>query len=269
MLKVAQSTYYNNINRKPSSRKIENDTLKALIYKIFIDSKKRYGSTKIMLMLHKKGFPKISLGRVSRLMKQLGIRSIVIRKFKHYSQRISRFGTYDNLVNRQFSASKPNQIWLSDITYIHTIKYGWTYLASILEVCTREIVGFHFARKMDKNLVISALEKASYNQSYPTDVILHSDRGSQYTSADYLEKAKKLGMKLSYSKKGCPFDNAPIESFHASLKKEKVYLRHYSDFEDAKISLFSYIEGFYNRNRIHSAISFLTPIEFEKAFFSC
>lgn len=220
-----------------------------------------------MCILHKSGFPKISLGRVSRLMKQLNIRSIVIRKFKLYRQKTSRSGTYENLVNRQFSASKPNQIWLSDITYIHTVRHGWTYLASILDVCTRKIVGFNFSRKMNKQLVISALENACYKQGNSRGVILHSDRGSQYTSTDYLNTAEKHGMKLSYSKKGCPFDNAPMEYFHASLKKEEVYLRHYSDFDDAKISLFDYIEGFYNRNRIHSAINFSTPLEFEKSFF--
>lgn len=166
----------------------------------------------------------------------------------------------------QFSASKPNQIWLSDITYIHTVRQGWTYLASVLDVCTRKIVGFNFFRKMNSLLVISALENACYKQGNPSGVILHSDRGSQYTSTDYLNTAEKHGMQLSYIKKGCLFDNAPIESFHASLNKEEVYLRHYSDFYDAKISLFDYIEGFYNRNLIHSAINFSTPLEFEKSF---
>ena len=196
MLKVAKSTYYNNINPKPSSRKTENDKLKSLIQKIFIDSKKSYGCTKIMRILHKSGFPKISLGRVSRLMKQLNIRSIVIRKFKHYRQKNSRPGTYENLVNKQFSVSKPNQIWLSDITYIHTGRHGWTYLASILDVCTRKIVGFKFFRKMNSQLVISALENACSKQGNPSGVILHSDRGSQYISTDYLNTAKKHGMKL-------------------------------------------------------------------------
>lgn len=118
-----------------------------------------------MQILHKNGFPKISLGRVSRLMKQLGIPFTVIRKFKRYIRRISHSGTYDNFVNKQFSTSKSNHIWFSDITYIHTVKHGWAYLASIPDVCTRKIVEFHFARKMGKNLIISAPEKASHNKT--------------------------------------------------------------------------------------------------------
>lgn len=145
-------------------------------------------------------------------------------------------------MNKPFSASKPNQIWLPDITYIHTVRHGWTYLASILDVFTRKIVGFNFSRKINRQLVISALENDCYKQSNPRGVILHSDRGSQYTTTDYLNAAEKHGMKLSYSKKGCPFENAPMESFRASLKKEEVYLRHYSNFDDAKISLFDLLK---------------------------
>ncbi|MGD1820068.1 MAG: IS3 family transposase [Pleomorphochaeta sp.] len=174
-----------------------------------------------------------------------------------------------NLVNQNFTAQKPNHIWLSDITYIHTIKHGWTYLASVLDVCTRKIVGYSYGQKMDKSLVISALQKACENQNYPKQVILHSDRGSQYASNDYINTAKQLGMILSYSKKGCPFDNAPMESFHASLKKEEVYLYHYASYQEAKLRLFEYIEGFYNRNRIHSAINFLTPIACENMLLNC
>jgi len=129
-------------------------------------------------------------------------------------------------------------------------------------------VGYHYSKKMDKFLVISALNNAYSNQGYPQNVIIHSDRGSQYTSLDYIHTVNRMNMRLSYSKKGCPFDNAPMEAFHALLKKEEVYICHYQTLEQAKLSLFEYIEGFYNRNRIHSAINFLTPIAFEKACFA-
>ena len=247
---------------------MENNTLKCKILQIYQESKKRYGCTKIMKILRRDNYPKISVNRVSRLMKQLNIKSIVIKKFRNYSQKIQK-GNYKNLVNQVFTATRPNKIWLSDITYIHTIRNGWTYLASILDVCTRKIVGFSYGKKMDKSLVILALQNACLNQGYPKGVILHSDRGSQYSSNDYISPAKRLGMSLSYSKKGCPFDNAPMESFHASLKKEEVYLKHYTDFDEAKIRLFNYIEGFYNRNRIHSAINYMTPIAYENKFLSC
>ena len=120
---------------------------------------------------------------------------------------------------------------------------------------------------MDRSLVISALTNSWQNQNYPNNVILHSDRGSQYTSSEYIAAAERMGFRLSYSKKGCPFDNAPMESFHSVLKKEEVYLKHYSSFHEANIRLFDYINGFYNRNRIHSAINFLSPIQFENSLF--
>ena len=267
VLKVARSTYYSILNHKASSREIENNILKSKIFKIYCDNRKVYGCIKITRILREDGYPKLSVNRVSRLMKQLGIRSITIRKFKNYRNKQNEHSELKNLVNQNFSAQKPNQIWLSDITYIHTVKHGWTYLASVLDVCTRKIVGYSYGRKMDRSLVISALTNSWQNQNYPNNVILHSDRGSQYTSSEYIAAAVRMGFRLSYSKKGCPFDNAPMESFHSVLKKEEVYLKHYSSFHEANIRLFDYINGFYNRNRIHSAINFLSPIQFENSLF--
>lgn len=200
-MKIARSTYFDNLNRKPSNRNLENNKLKSLIYKIYIDSKNRYGCCKIRHILQTKGYHNISVNRVSRLMKQLNIKSITIKKFKNYKQKLSDTISYQNLIGQKFVANKPNQIWLSDITYIHTIKNGWTYLASILDACTRKIVGFCYARKMNKYLVISALKNAYSSQNCPNDIILHSDRGSQYTSNNYIALAKSFNMKLSYSKK--------------------------------------------------------------------
>ena len=245
MLKVAKSTYYNHISRKQSKRDIENQKLKTEILLIYHNSKGRYGCVKIAHVLRQNGYPKISVNRVLRMMKQIKIKSITVKKFKNYSKK-QQNTQLNNLVNQNFKAHKPNQIWLSDITYIHTVKHGWTYLASVLDVCTRKIVGYSYGRKMDKTLVISALQKAYNNQGYPHNVIIHSDRGSQYTSSLYMNKAKEMNMLLSYS------------------KKEEVYTCHYKTFDQAYLSLFQYIEGFYNRHRIHSAINFLSPIEFEK-----
>ena len=196
-------------------------------------------------------------------MRQLDIRSIVVRKYRHYRSKADN-KPRENIVNRNFNAQKPNQVWLSDITYIHTKANGWTYLASVLDVCTRKIVGFSYGKRMTVDLTIAALQNACHNQGYPKNVILHSDRGSQYTASNYLEKASLLKIILSFSAKGCPYDNAPMEAFHSVLKKEEVYLTSYVDFEHAKRRLFDYIEGFYNRNRIHSFIGFNTPSQFEK-----
>lgn len=196
-------------------------------------------------------------------MRKLNIRSIVVRKYQHYRPKQDN-EIRENIVARQFSADKPNQVWLSDITYIHTVKNGWTYLASVLDMCTRKIVGFSYGKRMTSELTIQALQNACRNQGYPKNVVLHSDRGSQYTSDAYVRKARMLNMTLSFSAKGCPYDNAPMEAFHSVLKKEEVYQTKYYDFEYAKRRLFDYIEGFYNRNRIHSAIGFATPTQFEK-----
>ena len=264
-MKVARSTYYSILNHKASNRETENNILKSKILKVYFDNRNVYGCIKITYILRNEGYPRLSVNRVSRLMKQLDIRAIIVRKFKNYHNKQDEHSELKNLVNQNFSATKPNQIWLSDITYIHTVKHGWTYLASILDVCTRKIVGYNYGRKMDRSLVISALTKAWKNQNYPKNVILHSDRGSQYTSSEYIASAERMGFRISYSKKGCPFDNAPMESFHSVLKKEEVYLKHYSSFDEAKIRLFDYINGLYNRNRIHSAINYLSPVQFEKS----
>lgn len=264
-MKVARSTYYSVLNHKASGREIENNILKLKIFKIYCENRKIYGCIKITHILHNEGYPKLSVNRVSRLMRQLGIKALTIKKFRNYRNKQNKRSEFKNLVNQNFSAQKPNQIWLSDITYIHTVKHGWTYLASVLDVCTRKIVGYSYGRKMDRSLVISALTKAWSNQNCPDNVVLHSDRGSQYTSSEYIGAAEKMGFRLSYSKKGCPFDNAPMESFHSVLKKEEVYLKHYSSFDEAEIRIFDYINGFYNRNRIHSAINYLSPVNFEKS----
>ena len=151
-MKVARSTYYSILNHKASNREIENKILKSKIFKIYCD----------------------------------------IRKFRNYCNKQAQHSKLKNLVNQNFRARKPNQIWLSDITYIHTVKHGWTYLASVLDVCTRKIVGYSYGRKMDRSLVISALTEAWKNQGYPSNVILHSDRGSQYTSSEYIAAAEKM-----------------------------------------------------------------------------
>ena len=145
--------------------------------------------------------------------------------------------------------------------YIYSHCKAWLVLSCKHSGCLYEkIVGYSYGRKMERPLVISALKQAWKNQNYPNNVILHSDRGSQYTSS-----AERMGFRLSYSKKGCPFDNAPMESSHSVLKKEEVYLKHYFSFEEAQIRLFDYIYGFYNRDRIHSAISYLSPVQFENS----
>jgi transposase InsO family protein len=209
---------------------------------------------------------KISQGRVLRLMRELGIRSIVRHKcriVRHQENDIKR----ENRLKRQFHAERPNQIWLTDITYIKTVKDGWTYLAVVLDMCTRKAVGWSYGRAMTAQLANDALLAGYRNQGYPDDVLLHSDQGSQYTSDLVVQTATRLGMRLSYSPKGSPIDNSPMEAFNSILKKELVYPSGtFADFDSAKLLIFDFIEGFYNRNRIHGSIDYLSPIDFENLF---
>ena len=262
---VNRSTYYAAVERPASKRAAENGELKAKIVEIHEGSKKRYGSIKITQALARQGV-KISQGRVLRLMRELGIRSIVRHKcrvVRHQGNDIKR----ENRLKRQFWAERPNQIWLTDITYIKTARDGWTYLAVVLDMCTRKAVGWSYGRTMTAQLANDALLAAHRNQGYPDDVLLHSDQGSQYTSDLVVQSAIRLGMRLSYSAKGNPIDNSPMEAFNSILKKELVYpSATFADFDSAKLLIFDFIEGFYNRNRIHGSIDYLSPIEFENLF---
>jgi transposase InsO family protein len=264
---VPRSTYYAALKRPPSKRELYNRSLKIRLLELYNASGGRYGCIKLHRLLIAENWA-VSQFKVLRLMRELKIRSVVVRKYRH-SKQTSDNVPRENIVDRNFKADAPNKVWLSDITYIYTIKNGWTYLATILDMCTRKIVGWSYSMSMTTELTIAALADACRNQGYPKHVILHSDRGSQYTSDDYLAKLKSLDFIPSFSEKGCPFDNAPIEAFHSLLKKEEVYLNRYYDFEHAKRRLFDYIEGFYNRNRIHSALGFISPVNFENLFLSC
>ena len=265
LLKLPRSTYYAALNRKPSKRSLENQGIMDNISVIYEGSKKRYGCIKIKYALEKYGIH-ISQNRVLRLMRKMKIRSIICRKYRQRSRSVDNVER-QNLIKRQFHADKPNKIWLTDITYVWTTRNGWTYLAVVLDLCTKKAVGYGYSKNMTAQLATEALMNACKKQGFPKDVTLHSDQGSQYTSELFIQTALRLNMRLSYSAKGCPIDNSPMESFNAIFKKEEVYLNTYTDFDDAKLKIFDFIEGFYNRNRIHSSINFMTPTEFESSFF--
>lgn len=210
-------------------------------------------------------YKKISGKRVQKSVKWQDLKSVTIKKFKagKASKRMSK--DYKNLLKQDFSTTNLNQKWVADITYIHTLADGWCYLSTIMDLHSRRISGYHFARNMTTEIVEKALDDAILNQNIRNGLILHTDLGSQYTSTEYEEKLKKLNISHSYSRKGCPYDNAGIESFHASLKKEHVYQRPiYQTFEEAKLEIFNYVQGFYNNRRIHSALAYLSPMEFEQ-----
>lgn len=222
-----------------------------------MDSKCRYGAPKIHKTLKQNG-NKISLKRVQRYMASMGLRSIVVKKFRPHSSK-SSVEEKENLLNRDFEASGINQKWCSDITYIHTIKNGWTYLASVMDLYSKKIIGYAYGTSMTAELVVKSLENACLNVKSTKDIILHSDLGTQYTSQKFQELIRKKEMLHSFSRKGNPYDNACIESFHSILKKEEVNHNKYYDFNVASRAIFEYIESWYNRKRIHGSINYMTP----------
>lgn len=264
VLEAPKSSYYDWLKKKPSKRQTENERLSRLISGIYFENKGIYGAPKIHKILVGRG-ETLSLKRVQKLMRTLGLRSITMKKYKPGKQAEVLSEGRKNLLNQDFSATSINQKWVTDITYIYTVTDGWTYLSTIQDLHTKKIIGWKVGKQMTKELVIETLEQALLNHKPSENLIIHSDLGSQYTSEAYEEKLKELAIQHSFSRKGCPYDNAGIESFHASIKKEEVYpSKTYKDFETAHLALFKYIEGFYNRKRIHSSIDYLTPNQMEE-----
>lgn len=195
-------------------------------------------------------------------MKKAGIKSITVKNFQPTTSK-RKIEERENIIKRDFTTSMINEKWVGDITYIHTLRHGWCYLASVLDLHTKKVIGYSFSRSMTVDLVKKALENAYLTQKPDDGVIFHSDLGSQYTSDDFAEVIQNYKMTHSFSRKGSPYDNACVESFHAILKKEEVNHVQYLDFNSAKMELFKYIEGWYNRERIHGSIDYLTPQEME------
>lgn len=258
VLKVSRSSYYKYLNRKPSNRELENNKIEKEIVNIHKASKNRYGANKINESLKPLGIT-ISLKRTQRLMKKLGIKSIIIKKYRPTSSK-NKTEERVNVLKGDFTTNTINEKWVTDITYIHTIKDGWCYLASVLDLYTKKIIGHAMSKVIDTTVALQAVKNAIKLQKPTKQLILHSDLGCQYTSyafKNYIDSTKIIIH--SFSSKGCPYDNACIESFHASLKKEEVYHVKYFDFDAARLGIFEYIESWYNTKRIHSSIGYITP----------
>ncbi len=268
VLDVSRSGYYKwlsekaNLNNYQKRRK----ALLARISWLFHDSVRRYGSPKITDMLRKEGW-KVSTRLVSKLMMENGMRSCVSRKFRvcttdsNHSNPIA-----PNLLKQNFKTAAPNKVWVTDITYI-PCREGRMYLASVLDLYSRKIVGWQLGDRMTTDLVLAALDKAYEAQKPKHKMIHHSDRGSQYTSDEYRDRLKKYKMKASMSRKGNCYDNACIESFHSVLKKEFIYCTKFKTKAQAQQEVFEYIELFYNRKRIHGTLGYMTPNQFELMYY--
>jgi putative transposase len=262
LLDVSASGYYDWIDRSPSAAQQHRDRLGDEIRTIHAEVKRRYGSPRIHAELIARGQP-CCVNTVAKIMKDLGIAAISQRKFRVCTTDSKHdFPIAANALDQEFSAERPNQIWLTDITYIPT-EEGWLYLAAVEDLYSRRVVGWSMSTSMESRLVVDALQMAIESRFPDEGLLAHSDRGSQYASEHYQSILAKHGIECSMSRAGNCYDNAPMESFFASLKKELVHHERYATIEAAKASLFEYIEVFYNRIRRHSALDYRSPAEFE------
>ena len=261
VLQVSRSGYY---AAKASSQK--DGSLQANIQEAFIHSGKTYGSRRIVKVLNTKGI-KIGRCKVSRLMRQMNLSPVWKRKFKPTTDSTHTLPVAANILNRQFTPAEQNQAWVADITYIWT-RSGWLYLAVILDLFSRKVVGWAMSVTMTADLVCRALVMAIGARRTLIGLIVHTDRGSQYASHDYQRLLKRYGLIGSMSRKGNCWDNAVAERFFLNLKMERVWQRSYANQLEAERDIAQYIAGYYNCIRLHSACGYLSPIAYEQKMMS-
>lgn len=261
VLTVSRSGYYSWRTRPVSQREMANCELVKKIKAVHEDSRETYGSPRVYEELKAQGIY-CSENRVARLMQTHDIRAKQVKRKKVTTKANEAHPVAPNLLNGDFTAEQPDEKWLADITYIPTAE-GWLYLALIMDLFTRRIVGWSMAARMTSPLVETALKMALQQRQPPPGLLHHSDRGSQYTSKDYQELLDSNFIEVSMSGTGNCYDNAPIESLFGTLKTELVHHRSYRTREEAKTDIFFYIEAFYNRRRRHSALGYLSPLDFE------
>lgn len=245
-----------------SSRSIEDRTLLVEIRASYQASSKTYGAPRVHDDLREGGW-RVGRKRVARLMRQAGLRAAQPRRFVTTTDSDHRFAVAENVLERDFTATAPNQKWATDITYIWTDE-GWLYLAVVLDLFSRRVVGQAMGPTLEKTLVEEALQLALARRTPSAGLIHHSDRGSQYASTDYQALLDRHGIICSMSRRGNCWDNAAVESFFATLKRERVYRCRYRTRAEARADLFSYIEVFYNAQRKHSTLGYLSPVSFEE-----
>lgn len=261
VLKVSRSGYYSWAARGPSSREQANVALLAKVRAIHKQSRGVYGSPRIFEALRAQGM-KVSENRVARLMRVHDIRSCHRRVYRVTTNSKHSYPIAPNLVDRHFEASGPNQLWASDITYIPTCE-GWLYLAVVLDLFSRRVIGWSMSKRLQSNLTEAALELALSQRQATGNLLHHSDRGVQYAAKSYQEKLSAFDITCSMSRKGDCWDNAVVESFFKSLKVECVNRYKFRTREEARRVIFDYIEVFYNRQRLHSYLGYRTPAEYE------
>lgn len=262
MLNVQRSGYYVWRQRRPNTQEQANQALLVLIEAEYHRSRKTYGSPRLHVVLQRKGVV-CGHNRVARLMRQHGIVALQRRGYRPVTtQRQPGVVPAPNRLNQEFSASAPNQKWVVDFTYIKTAE-GWLFLAVVLDLFSRKVIGWAMSQKMDTALVETALRMALLGRRPPAGLLHHSDQGSQYTSAAYRDCLNAALIQLSMSGVGNCYDNAVIESFFGTLKTECV-TSPFPTRDLARTTIFEYIEVWYNRQRLHSTLGYHSPVDFEQ-----
>ncbi len=238
-----RSTYYKHFSSKPAPRTIENQEIRSRILEIYSHSKKRLGAAKIQVVLLRDYGINISVGRVYRLMKDMQLPKMSTIKPQRSKATEEHEATYHNRLEQRFNPPGPNQVWVSDITYIRTGS-GFVYLCVVMDLFSRKVIAYRVHSRMDSHFVIQTLQNALDARRPKDHVLFHSDRGSQYTGKDFRRFCDENNIIQSFSKKGYPWDNSVVESFFKYLKKEELNRKHFQKLEDVKLVVFQYIEGF-------------------------
>lgn len=262
MLEVSTTAYYDWCNRPEAARTKENKMLGELISAIFESQRDGCGTRVIKKSLARQGYT-VSRRRISRLMKQAGLHCKTKKKFKATTNSKHNNPVAPNILNRQFTVAKPNHAWVGDITYIWTAE-GWLYLATVIDLYSRRVVGWSMNERMTTDLVNEALLAAVWSRKPGKGLLWHTDRGSQYASNSHRELLKEHSITQSMSRKGNCWDNAVAESFFHTLKTGLVNHRNYQTRKEAQQDIFEYIEVFYNRQRLHSTNDYWSPVDYEE-----
>jgi transposase InsO family protein len=263
-LRVPRASYYRFRNHQETPTEKRREEVRAQLHVAYKDAKGRYGAPKLTFMINQQRQDHVGQKLVQKLMREDNLHSIIRRKYRATAA-ANPVAERTNLLEQDFSTTDINQKWVGDITYVNTVKDGWTYLCTFMDLCSRRIVGFAYGRNMTENLVINAFGNALINRDVYGGLTVHTDLGSQFTGENFEQLLTSVSARHSYSRKATPYDNAVIESFHATFKKEEhyVYPEHYRTFSEARAYIFEYIEKWYNRTRIHSGLQMMSPVQYE------
>lgn len=264
LLSVSRSGFYAWLKRPASPREQRRALVGMAVEEAYTQFKKRYGAPRLTVELNAQGIP-CSLNHVADLLRERGLKARNGKGFRYWPRTEAMTNVNENLLRRDFSTTGPNRKWVSDITYIRVGRV-WLYLAAVMDLFSRKIVGWALDNHMREGLIMQALNMAVSTRDLSGRAVIHSDRGVQYRGNEYQAALEQHGLECSMSRKGNCLDNAVMESFFSRLKVELIYAENYRKVEEARTGIFEYIEMFYNRIRRHSAIDYLSPHDYEQRF---